>query len=83
MEEADVDHPTRAPSGPPRATGTVTLPMEFLLYVAELLERLGAYLVRSPLMPFLLQARRFLWREVGDDPRYEELIHRMHFPSAA
>src|SRR5205085_8211916 len=35
-----------------------------------------AYVVRSPLMPFLLQARRFLWREVGADPRYEELIRR-------
>jgi serine/threonine protein kinase/tetratricopeptide (TPR) repeat protein len=42
-----------------------------------------AYDVRSPLMPFLVQARRFLWRQVGTDARYEELIRRMGFPSAA
>jgi len=42
-----------------------------------------AYMVRSPLMPFLLQARRFLWREAGADPLYEELIRRMNFASAA
>ncbi|MEO5618079.1 MAG: protein kinase, partial [Candidatus Eisenbacteria bacterium] len=42
-----------------------------------------AYVVRSPLMAFLVQARRFLWRKVGTDPRYEELIRRMGFASAA
>jgi tetratricopeptide (TPR) repeat protein len=32
---------------------------------------------RSPLMPFIGQLRRVLWREVSDDPRYERLMHRM------
>ena len=38
-----------------------------------------AHDVRSPLMVFLLQIRRFLWREVAADARYEELIRRMGF----
>ncbi len=42
-----------------------------------------AYTVRSPLMPFILQSRRFLWRQVGGDPRYEKLIRRMGFASGA
>jgi hypothetical protein len=32
---------------------------------------------RSPLMPFLGQLRRFLWREVSDDPRSERMMRRM------
>ncbi len=39
--------------------------------------------LRSPLMAILLQVRRFLWRHVATDPRYDELIRRMGFPSAA
>ena len=42
-----------------------------------------AYVLRSPLMAILVQARRFLWREVGADARYEALIRRMGFPSMA
>jgi hypothetical protein len=37
------------------------------------------YEVRSPLMVFLLQARRFFWREAAGDARYEALILRMGF----
>jgi hypothetical protein len=44
----------------------------------ESLER--GYKVRAPGMVFLLQARPFLWRDVGTDARYEELIRRMRFP---
>jgi serine/threonine protein kinase/tetratricopeptide (TPR) repeat protein len=46
----------------------------------ESLER--GYQVRVPGMVFLLQARPFLWRDVGTDARYEELIRRMRFPDA-
>jgi tetratricopeptide (TPR) repeat protein len=35
------------------------------------------YAARAPGMVFLVQARRFLWREVGGDTRYESLIRRM------
>ncbi|MEO5989563.1 MAG: protein kinase [Candidatus Eisenbacteria bacterium] len=42
-----------------------------------------AYVVRSPLMAFLVQARRFLWRQVATDARYEDLVHRMGFASAS
>jgi len=38
--------------------------------------------IRSPLMVFLLQFRPFMWREVGADPRYEEMIRRMEFAPA-
>ena len=41
-----------------------------------------AHVVRSPLMAILLQARGFLWRKVGADARYEELVRRMGFASA-
>jgi adenylate cyclase len=46
----------------------------------ESLER--GYHVRAPGMVFLVQARRFLWREAGTDARYEEMIRRMRFPTA-
>jgi serine/threonine protein kinase/Tfp pilus assembly protein PilF len=46
----------------------------------ERMER--GYQVRAPGMVFLLQAQRFLWREVGTDARYEEMIRRMRFPGA-
>ncbi|MDZ4804527.1 MAG: protein kinase [Candidatus Eisenbacteria bacterium] len=42
-----------------------------------------AHGIRSPLMVFLVQARRFLWREAGADERYEGLIRRMGFGSGA
>ena len=35
------------------------------------------YVVRAPGMVFLVQARRFLWRDVGADTRYESLIRRI------
>ena len=41
-----------------------------------------AYEVRSPLMVFLVQARRFLWREVAADTRYEGLMRRMGLAGA-
>jgi hypothetical protein len=37
------------------------------------------YETRAPLMVFLLQARRFFWREAAGDARYESLIRRMGF----
>jgi serine/threonine protein kinase/Tfp pilus assembly protein PilF len=42
-----------------------------------------AYVTRTPLMAFVLQMRSFLLRQVGTDSRYEDLIRRMGFPSAA
>ena len=42
-----------------------------------------AYAVRAPLMAFLSQMRPFPLRQVGTDARYEDLIRRMGFPSAA
>jgi tetratricopeptide (TPR) repeat protein len=36
--------------------------------------------LRSPTMAYVLQARRFLWRDVASDPRYASLIERMKFP---
>jgi len=35
------------------------------------------YEMRAPSMVFLVQARRFLWRDAGADPRYESLVRRM------
>jgi hypothetical protein len=35
------------------------------------------YVMRAPGMVFLLQARRFLWRDVGADTRYQSLLRRM------
>jgi len=37
----------------------------------------AGYEQRSPTMPFLGQLRRFLWREVSHDPRYDQLMQRM------
>ena len=36
--------------------------------------------LRSPTMAYVLQARRFLWRDVASDPRYASLIEQMKFP---
>ncbi len=41
------------------------------------------YEARSPLMAFLLQSRKFLWREASSDPRYEAMIRRMGFAAPA
>ncbi len=35
--------------------------------------------MRSPLMASILQVREFIWRDIGDDPRYTALVERMGF----
>jgi hypothetical protein len=44
----------------------------------EDLER--AFQAHNPGMVYLLINRRFLWKDVGDDPRYLDLLKRMGFP---
>lgn len=34
----------------------------------------------SPYMTLLLVHRRFMWKQVADDPRYLDLLKRMGFP---
>ncbi len=40
----------------------------------------GAFQAHNPGMVYLLINRRFLWKDVGDDPRYLDLLKRMGFP---
>jgi len=35
------------------------------------------FTLRSPLMASLLTMRAFMWRDIGDDPRYQSLVERM------
>ncbi len=48
-------------------------------------DRMLAYLekgyeVRSPMMVYMLIQRRFMWKDVANDPRYLSLVDRMGFP---